>query len=154
MSTVYTGGTFDLLHAGHVDLLKVCRKIAGPDGRVVVALNRDRFVEMFKGQRPVCTYPERRAMLEGCRYVDEVVENSGDQDSTVTIELVQPDYILIGDDWATKDYFKQMGFSQVWLDERGITLLYVPRHRNLSSTDIKARTVGANGQLAARPLPT
>jgi glycerol-3-phosphate cytidylyltransferase len=118
---------------------------------VVIALNRDRFVAEFKGRPPVCTYRERREVLEACVYVDEVVENAGDQDSTVTIEQVQPDFILIGDDWAQRDYYKQMNFTPTWLDERGITLLYVPRQRKISSTMIKERT---NGQLGTRPLPT
>lgn len=151
MNTIYTGGTFDLFHAGHVDLLRQCRKIAGPDGKVVVALNRDAFIATFKGRAPVCTYQERKTVLEACIYVDKVIENSGDQDSTVTIEQVGPQFIVIGSDWMERDYYKQMNFTPTWLAERDITLLYVPRHRQVSSTDIKART---NGQLATRSLPT
>lgn len=147
---VYTGGTMDLLHAGHIDLLRVCRKMAGNDGRVVVALNRDEFIEQFKGTAPVCSYTERREMLLACRYVDDVVENFGDQDSTAVIDKVKPDFVVIGDDWATRDYYSQMGFSREWLIERGITLIYVARQRQLSSTLIKERT---HGQLGTRPVP-
>jgi glycerol-3-phosphate cytidylyltransferase len=139
---VYTGGTFDLLHAGHVDFLRVCKKLAGEHGRVVVALNRDDFVFCFKGKRPVCSYAERAAVLLGCRYVDEVIPNYGDADSKPAIEEVKPNYILIGEDWATRDYYKQMGFTPEWLAERSIRLLYIPRHRVLSSTEIKSRIHG------------
>lgn len=139
MSIVYTGGTFDLLHAGHVDFLAVCRKIAGDNGRVVVGLNRDEFVASYKGHPPACTYEERRDVLCGCRYVDEVVVNSGDADSKIAITLVNPDFIVIGDDWAHRNYYAQMSFTPEWLNEMDYTLLYVPRQRMLSSTDIKAR---------------
>jgi len=137
---VYTGGSFDVFHAGHADFLYQCKKIAGPDGKVVVALNSDEFVARFKSQ-PTCTYEERRRVLEACRYVDEVVENVGNEDSTKTIEslVCRPNFLVIGDDWANRDYYKQMNFTPEWLAERDISLLYVPRHRHLSSTDIKQR---------------
>lgn len=138
MRTVYTGGSFDLFHAGHVDFLRECRKIAGEGGRVVVALNSDYFVKEFK-RPPVCKYDERKTVLEACRYVDEVVLNSGDKDSKPTIERVKPDFIVIGDDWAKRDYYAQMSFTPEWLAEQDISLIYVPRHRNISSTDIRGR---------------
>ena len=154
MAVVYTGGTFDLMHAGHVDLLRVCRRVAGPSGKVVVSLIRDEFVARFKPRPPVCSYAERRAVLLVCSYVDSVVENSGDEDSTKAIDAVKPDFILIGDDWAQRDYCKQMGFTPDWLDVHGITLLYVPRLRNISSTAIKDRVHGqlARESVSDRPL--
>lgn len=136
---VYTGGTFDLFHPGHVNLLRQCRKIAGEDGSVCVALNTDEFVEAYKGKRPVMSYQERSAVLRASRYVDYVVENLGGTDSLPTISSVRPDFIVVGSDWATKDYYKQMGFSQKWLDVMGITLVYVPYTEAISSTKIKAR---------------
>lgn len=139
MSTVYTGGTFDLFHAGHVDLLRTCHKIAGDDGRVVVALNPDAFIEEFKGKAPVLNYVERKAVLESCRYVTEVVENTSGADSKPTIKLVRPDFIVIGDDWAKRDYYAQMMFTPEWLDRWNIRLIYVARQRHLSSTQVKQR---------------
>lgn len=150
MPIVYTGGTFDVFHAGHVDFLRVCRKVAGEYGKVVVALNHDSFVETFKGKAPVCSYSERKLVLLSCRYVTEVIENIGDADSRGTIELVAPDFILIGDDWAHKDYYKQMGFTPLWLDQHSISLLYVPRQLIVSSTVIKERF---RGQLDTLSVP-
>lgn len=137
--TVYTGATFDLLHRGHIELLKKCRLLAGKGGKVVVSLNSDEFIEAYKGQAPVMTYAERRAVLKACRYVDEVIENWGGADSTMAIEWVCPDLIVIGSDWARRDYYTQMGFTQDWLDERGIGLVYIPYTAGISSTEIKAR---------------
>lgn len=141
MGVVYTGGTFDLFHSGHVAFLKACRRIAGKDGRVVVSLNTDEFIQAYKGKPPVMSFAERKAVLMGCRYVDSVVTNVGNEDSKPAIENVLPDFIVIGDDWAKKDYYKQMQFTQAWLDEQQIQLCYVPYTEGISSTDLKARIV-------------
>lgn len=141
MSVVYTGGTFDLFHIGHVQLLGACRKIAGPDGKVIVALNSDEFVEDFKGLRPTMSLPERMTVVLSCKYVDAVVENIGRNDSTKTITKYGPvDFVAIGDDWAPpKDYYTQMGFTKEWLHENGITLLFIDRSTGMSSTLIRSR---------------
>ena len=136
---VYTGGTFDLFHSGHVNLLKRCRDIAGPEGRVIVSLNTDEFIEKYKGNPPTLSYSERREVLLGCRYVDSVIPNTGGVDSKPAILRANPNYIVIGSDWAKKDYYKQMGFTQKWLDDRGIGLCYIPYTRNISTTEIKRR---------------
>ena len=74
---VYTGGTFDILHRGHINLLKACKKISGYEGKVVVGLNTDDFIERYKGEAPYRNYVDRKAVLEACKYVDEVVPNEG-----------------------------------------------------------------------------
>jgi glycerol-3-phosphate cytidylyltransferase len=139
MNIIYTGGTFDLFHSGHVNLLKRCKELAGENGKVIVSLNTDEFIENYKGKSPVCNTAERKAVLEACRYVDEVVLNIGGEDSTLAIVLANPNYIVIGSDWATKDYYTQMSFNQGWLDERGIGLVYVPYTKEISTTKIKGR---------------
>ena len=137
--TVYTGGTFDLFHSGHAAFLQRCKEIAGKSGKVYVSLNTDEFIEAYKGKPPVMSAKERAAVLRACRYVDGIVVNSGDTDSKPAIEIVQPNLIVIGSDWARRDYYAQMDFTQDWLDERGIGLVYIPYTQGISSTDIKAR---------------
>jgi glycerol-3-phosphate cytidylyltransferase len=132
---VYTGGTFDLPHPGHYRLLERAAQF----GKVVVGLNTDEFIYNYKGKSPVLTYQEREEILLACKWVDRVVPNVGGEDSTISIEMVKPDYIIIGSDWARKDYYKQMGFTQDWLDARGIGLIYVPYTVGISSTEIKKR---------------
>lgn len=132
---VYTGGTFDLLHYGHVEFLRRCSEI----GSVVVSLNTDEFIELYKGKRPVMSYEERKAVLEALRYVDYVIPNVGGHDSTIAIEQVKPDMIVIGSDWARRNYYNQLCLDQDWLDERGIGLCYIPYTQGISSTDIKGR---------------
>ena len=132
---VYTGGTFDLFHRGHLEFLRRCSLF----GRVTVALNTDEFISSYKGKPPIATYEEREAVLMGCRYVDAVVPNTGGADSKPTIELVNPNIIIIGSDWARRDYYAQMGFDQDWLDSRGIGLCYIPYTKGISTSDLKAR---------------
>lgn len=134
---VYTGGTFDLFHSGHVAFLRRCALV----GSVTVSLNTDEFIYAYKGKPPVMSYGEREAVLLACRYVDAVVPNVGGDDSTLAIEAVQPDIIIVGSDWARRDYYKQMGFDQDWLDERGIGLAYIPYTQGISTTDLKKRIV-------------
>jgi glycerol-3-phosphate cytidylyltransferase len=134
-SLVYTGGTFDLFHAGHAKFLQRCADL----GPVVVSLNTDEFIEEYKGKPPVLSYSDREAVLLSCRYVDKVVPNLGGQDSKPTIEEVWPDIIAIGTDWARRDYHAQMQFDQDWLDERQIALIYIPYTQGISSTAIKER---------------
>lgn len=134
MKIVYTGGSFDIFHAGHVDLLRKCSEL----GKVVVALNTDEFITQFK-KKPTQTYEERKDVLESCKYVWKVVPNENGSDSKPTILKVHPDYLVIGSDWLRKDYFKQMSFTPEWLEEQNISLVYIPRVRPLSSTIIKER---------------
>ncbi len=141
MSVVYTGGTFDVFHVGHVELLAACKKLAGPDGRVVVGLNTDHFVTQYKNRGTINSLEERVRLVGSCRYVDEVVINEGNENSKPVIELVKPDVVAIGIDWARKDYYAQMGFTPKWLEERAITLVYIAHGASLSvsSTQIRVR---------------
>lgn len=132
---IYTGGTFDLFHAGHVEFLKRCAEL----GSVTVSLNTDEFIEEYKNKRPILSYSERARVLAGCRWVDDVIPNFGGADSKPAIEFVSPDMIVIGSDWARRDYYAQMGFDQDWLDDRGIGLSYIPYTQGISSTAIKER---------------
>jgi glycerol-3-phosphate cytidylyltransferase len=136
---VYTGGTFDLFHSGHVNFLKQCKEIAGTAGQVVVSLNTDSFIQEYKTKPPVCNDQERYDVISSCKYVDEVIWNSGGTDSKPAILYVKPDVIAIGSDWALKDYYKQMDFEQSWLDKLNISLIYIPYTKGISSTEIKTR---------------
>lgn len=132
---VYTGGTFDLFHSGHVNFLRVCAEI----GDVTVALNTDEFITEYKGKPPVMSYYERTMVLSELRSVTRVIPNIGGVDSKDAILTVMPNIIAIGSDWARKDYYKQMGFDQDWLDEHDISLLYIPYTDGISTTELKRR---------------
>jgi cytidyltransferase-like protein len=136
----YSGGSFDVIHRGHLDLLEWCRQIAGKKGEVVIALNTDDFIERFKGKKPIIPYEDRKALLEAfTSLVDRVIENTSGEDSKPAIMEVKPDVIVIGSDWLMKDYCAQMNFTPQWLEEQKIALAYVPRHLPISSTQIKEK---------------
>lgn len=132
---IYTGGTFDLPHSGHVNFLRACAKL----GEVTVSLNTDEFIADYKGKPPVMTYAERLGVLSEFRCVSNVIPNIGGADSKPAILEVRPDIIAIGSDWARKDYYLQMGFNQDWLDELNISLIYIPYTPGISSTEVKRR---------------
>jgi glycerol-3-phosphate cytidylyltransferase len=133
--SVYTGGTFDLYHAGHARFLARCAEL----GQVTVSLNTDQFILDYKGKPPVISFADRAEVLLSTRHVSQVIANTGGPDSTIAIESVMPDIIAIGTDWARRDYYKQMGFDQDWLDDRGIALIYIPYTQGISSTAVKER---------------
>jgi glycerol-3-phosphate cytidylyltransferase len=135
MKIVYTGGTFDLFHFGHVEFLKKCKMLGD---KVIVALNTDEFVSQYKS-KPIMSYRERKKSLLYCQYVDEVVMNESGADSKPTILSIKPQIIAIGDDWAHKDYFKQMQFTKEWLEENNIILVYLQYCKEISTSEIKRR---------------
>lgn len=136
---IYTGGTFDLFHWGHVELLRRLKDLAGKDGQVIVSLNTDEFIEEYKGKKPVMSYEERYSVLDSCRYVDEVVKNVGGKDSKQSVLSSDIDIVAVGMDWLERDYMKQMSFTREWLEDNDISLIYVPYTRGVSTTDIKKR---------------
>tara|TARA_R100000008_G_C3550379_1_gene150057 strand:+ start:555 stop:998 length:444 start_codon:yes stop_codon:yes gene_type:complete len=140
---LYTGGTFDLFHFGHVNFLMQCSKIAD---KVVVSLNTDEFIEQYKKNKPIMSYKERERSLRHCKFVDDVIPNIGGADSKPAILSVRPDIVAIGDDWAQRDYYEQMQFTQDWLDEQNIVLVYVPYTRGISASEIKNRILDTRGR--------
>lgn len=131
MRTVLTIGTFDTPHLGHAYLFKECERYGE---RVVVGVNTDDFVLSYKRQMPLFSYGERASAIASLGY--EVLPNKSA--GRELIDQVQPDVLVIGGDWARKDYYQQIDVDQDYMDEHGITMIYVPR-TYLSSTLIKKR---------------
>jgi glycerol-3-phosphate cytidylyltransferase len=139
---VYTGGTFDMLHVGHLELLRELRRVVGHSGSLIASVNRDEFVERYKGRRPIQSLSERIEIVRACRFVDAAVVNIGDEDSRVAIEVVSPDVIGIGTDWLDPNYDErryhaQLGVTPLWLSDRGIRIEYISRTRGRSSTAMR-----------------
>jgi len=140
---LYTGGTFDLFHYGHVNFLKKCRKLAS---EVIVSLNTDEFIADYKGEPPIMKYEEREKSLLMSDLVDKVIPNFGGKDSKPAILYCMPNIIAVGDDWAKKDYFKQMDFTEDWLDKHDIILIYLTYTKSISTTIIKERIFNLDSQ--------
>lgn len=131
----YCGGTFDLLHPGHVRFFQWAKR---EFDEVVVSLNTDRFVSRYKAT-PVQTFKERSEMLAACRYVDAIIENTGDEDSKPAIIRTGATHIVNGSDWSNERLQKQMGLSDEFLSFYGLTIVLCPLERIFSTTELKAR---------------
>lgn len=131
---VLTIGTFDLFHEGHIKLFRAADKLAD-GGLVIVGVNSDEFVEQYRGKPAVLPYETRAAVVGSNRYVSWVHSN---EDAGFTlIKRVRPDILLIGSDWAVRDYYEQIGMSQRTLDQYEILLVYVPYTKGVSSTKLR-----------------
>ena len=99
MSVIFTNGCFDILHRGHVELLKYCKSL----GTVVVGLNSDVGVRGLKGDtRPYNIETDRKLVLEACRFVDEVIIFD-EQTPWELIKRVKPDIVVKGGDYRKED---------------------------------------------------
>ena len=140
---VWCGGNFDLFHAGHVRFLEQVKLRSRGSHKTVVAVNTDEFAARYK-RPPVMTLEERLAVVEGCRWVDKVVVNDGDENSWKTIlRLLQTGvpvkFIAHGDDWTGPGLMAQMGLTHGGMAAWGIQFLQVPYTQGVSSSDIIAR---------------
>lgn len=130
-----TIGTFDTPHMGHAYLFRQCERYAD---EVIVGVNSDEFVGEYKGKRPLFEYEERAGIIESLGYT--VVKNASA--GRECIEEVEPDLLVIGSDWARRDYYAQIDVNQDFMDERNIGMLYIPRRTDLSTSLIKDRVRG------------
>jgi glycerol-3-phosphate cytidylyltransferase len=144
---VLTIGTFDLFHQGHVELLTESRRIADElNANLIVGVNSDAFVERYKGHAPRLSYDIRSQIVSYMKGVDAVLLNVGDEDAKPLIEVVNPIRLTIGDDWLDHDhrgdpiedrYFKQLGVDKPYMWSRGLGVIYLPRTKNISSTELR-----------------
>ena len=100
MTKVFTNGCFDILHRGHIELLRYCKS---QGSKVIVGLNSDDSVKRLKGAtRPINNQEDRRFMLLSTKYVDEVIIFYEDTPYDLIIK-VKPDIIVKGGDYDPKD---------------------------------------------------
>ena len=113
---VFTNGCFDLLHIGHIELLKYAKSLGD---YLVVGINSDKSVKKLKGSsRPINDQLTRKMILESVRYIDEVL--IFDEDTPLEIiKQIQPNIIVKGGDYKKEDVvgyeFEKMGLLKVEL---------------------------------------
>jgi len=130
MKTVITYGTFDILHVGHIHLLRRARALGD---RLVIGLSTDEF-NRGKHKSSLLNYENRKAVLESIRYVDEVFPERDWEQKPEDIRRYGADVFVMGDDWAGK-------FDAL---SRYCEVVYLPRTAEISTTDIKL-SLGAPG---------
>ena len=132
---VYTVGTFDLLHVGHLALLEFC----GTLGDVVaVGVASDRVVNLYKPNVPVIPLDQRMEMLRALRCVD-IVRPYHELEYVSGCKELNADIFVIGADWGKKTHNTDVEFYLESNGKKVIQVLYDPR---TSSTKIKQNTVG------------
>ncbi|MBZ5981200.1 glycerol-3-phosphate cytidylyltransferase [Leuconostoc gasicomitatum] len=126
MKRIITYGTFDMLHYGHINLLKRAKEMGD---YLIVALSTDEFNWDFKQKKTYFSYEKRKQLLEAIRFVDLVIpEESWDQ-KTKDVKLYQADKFVMGDDWRG-----QFDFIQ---EETDTEVVYLERTPEISTTQIK-----------------
>lgn len=130
----YTGGSFSIPHFAHYNFFRLCKEHCD---YLVVSLNTDEFIKSYKGKAPEFSYSRRFELLSKCPYIDEIIPNIGNEDSKPAIISINPDIVIIGNDWLERDYCAQMGFSAQWLTDHNIALLYLPHTDGITASEIR-----------------
>lgn len=128
----YLGGTFDCLHRGHLALLANAKKIAK---EVVVGVNTDAFAARYK-RLPLMPQADRIQVLRACRLVDMVLVNESDEYSGPTILRAGADCVVHGSDWTGESLLRQMGLTEEWLAQHGVTMVTLPYTPWTSTTQL------------------
>jgi glycerol-3-phosphate cytidylyltransferase len=130
MKKVITYGTFDLIHRGHINILRRAKEMGD---YLIVALSTDEFTT-GKGKQVYYKYEERKSILEAIKYVDEVIPETCWEQKVDDVVKNGISVFVIGEDWRGKfDFLKP--YCEV---------VYLPRTEGISTTRIKS-DLGALG---------
>ncbi len=133
MKRVITYGTFDLLHYGHINLLRRAKNLGD---YLIVVLSTDEFNWNQKHKKCYFPYEQRKMLLESIRYVDLVVPEENWEQKITDIHKYEIDVFVMGDDWKGKfDY----------LEQEGCEVVYLPRTPEISTTQIKSDLTQVDG---------
>lgn len=125
MKKVITYGTFDLLHYGHINLLRRAKSLGD---YLIVGLSTDEFNNKEKNKECYFDFENRKLLLDAVRYVDLVVPEENWEQKISDIQKYNIDVFVIGDDWKGKfDYLKDIG----------VEVVYLPRTEEISTSKIK-----------------
>ena len=125
MKRIITYGTYDLLHYGHINLLKRAKELGD---YLIVGLSTDEFNTNAKNKKTYFPYEVRKQLLESLRYVDLVIPEENWEQKKSDIVKYDADVFVIGDDWAGKfDELKEV-----------CEVVYLPRTPEISTSKIKA----------------
>ncbi|ALM56253.1 MULTISPECIES: glycerol-3-phosphate cytidylyltransferase [Staphylococcus] len=128
MKRVITYGTYDLLHYGHIELLRRAREMGD---YLVVALSTDEF-NRVKNKKSYYNYEQRKMMLESIRYVDLVIPEGGWGQKEIDVDRYEIDTFVMGHDWEGEfDFLKEK-----------CEVIYLNRTEGISTTKIKKELYG------------
>jgi len=126
--TGFVASTFDFLHAGHCLYLKDAKRVCD---HLIAGLQTNPTLDRPEKNKPIQTTKERRIQLEACKYVDEIVEYSSEEDLNNILKKIKPDIRILGSDCKEREWMTGREYcSQIY---------YHPRNHNWSSTDLIKR---------------
>lgn len=125
MKRVITYGTFDLLHYGHINLLRRARALGD---YLIVGLSTDEFNEKEKQKISWFKYEQRKSLLESIKYIDMIIPEENWEQKREDVHKYDVDIFVMGDDWEGKFDF---------LKEEGVEVIYLPRTPEISTSSIK-----------------
>ncbi len=131
---VYTVGTFDLLHVGHLALLEYCKTLGNT---VAVGVASDEVVMLYKPKIPVIPLDQRIEMLKALRCVD-IVMAYHELDYLTVCKEVKADIFVIGEDWGKKPHNKGV---EDYMREQGRKVVQVQYNPRTSSTEIRKTVI-------------
>lgn len=126
MKRIITYGTFDLLHYGHINLLRRAKALGD---YLIVALSTDEFNWNEKKKKCYFNFERRKQLLEAIRYVDLVIPEENWEQKSTDVKEYHIDTFVMGDDWKGRFDF---------LKKQGIEVIYLERTAEISSSQIKA----------------
>lgn len=126
MRRILTYGTYDLLHCGHIRLLKRAKERGD---YLIVALSTDEFNWEYKKKKSYHNYETRKKMLEAVRYVDLVIPEEKWGQKISDVKNYHVDEVVMGDDWRGDEHF------EILRDYCDVT--YLDRTEGISTTKIK-----------------
>ena len=130
---VWINGSFDVLHTGHIKLFRMARVLAGINGKVWVGIDDDERISSRKGpSRPINTLKDRMMFLSSIKYIDVVVPFASDDELEHYICEIEPDFMLIGDDYRDKPIIGSIFIKEI---------IYITRDGK-SSSDLISRIYG------------
>lgn len=125
MKRILTYGTYDLLHYGHIRLLKRAKELGD---YLIVALSTEEFNEL-KGKKTYHNYETRKEMLEAIRYVDLVIPEENWEQKVSDVKEYKVDVVVMGSDWANSEKFEYL--------KEYCEVIYLDRTDGISTTKIK-----------------
>ena len=125
MKRVLTYGTFDLLHYGHIRLLKRAKELGD---YLIVALSTDEFNQL-KNKKAYHNYETRKKMLEAIRYVDLVIPEENWNQKINDVKEYHVDMVVMGSDWKGNEKFEIL--------KPYCEVVYLERTEGISTTKIK-----------------
>lgn len=125
MKRILTYGTFDLLHVGHINLLKRAKELGD---YLIVAVSTDEF-NAIKNKKSYFSYEDRKKIVESIRYVDLVIPEKTWEQKIDDIKKYNVDVVVMGSDWEGSDKFEYL--------KEYAEVVYLPRTEGISTTKIK-----------------